>query len=312
MGRRAKGRAVHGWLVLDKPEGLTSTRAGARVRAMFGAAKAGHAGTLDPLATGLLPIAFGEATKTMPFALDRTKVYRFTARWGEAYDTDDRDGAVVETSAARPTPDALAAALPRFVGRIEQVPPAFSAVKVEGRRAHAMARAGEAPALKSRIVDIRRLDLLDAADPDHAVLEMECGSGTYVRALVRDLARALGTVGHVVALRRTALGPFGEADAISLENLAQLGDIRALDERLLPVETPLDDIPAVAVTGADAARLRRGQPILLRESFPSDGATVCAMARGRPVALASVVEGLMRPTRVFNLPFPGAPDVDHA
>jgi tRNA pseudouridine55 synthase len=312
MARRAKGRAVHGWLVLDKPAGLTSTRAGARVRALFGAAKAGHAGTLDPLATGVLPIAFGEATKTMPFALDRAKVYRFTARWGEARDTDDGDGAVVETSAARPVPAALAAALPGFVGRIAQVPPAFSAVKVDGRRAHALARAGDAPALKSRVVEIHRLDLLGTPDPDHAVFEMACGSGTYVRALVRDLARALGTVGHVVALRRTALGPFGEKDAISLENLAELGDIRALDERLLPVETPLDDIPAVAVTGADAARLRRGQPILLRESFPSDGATVCAMARGLPVALASVAEGLMRPTRVFNLPFPGAHDVDHA
>lgn len=312
MARKGKGRPVHGWLVLDKPFGMTSTQASARARALFGAAKAGHAGTLDPLATGLLPVAFGEATKTMPFALDREKVYRFTARWGEARATDDAEGPVVATSAARPTRAEILGVLPRFLGRIEQIPPTYSAVKVAGERSYALARAGETRDLAPRIVEVRRLDLADAPDDDHAVFEMACGKGTYVRAIVRDMAAALDTVGHVAALRRVQVGPFREEDAIPLDRLTELRDSGRLDERLLPVETPLDDIPAVAVTGTDAARLRRGQPIPVPGRLPSGDGIVCATAEGRAVALALVAGGEIRPTRVFNLPSMGDPDVDYA
>ena len=312
MARKAKGRPVHGWLVLDKPAGLTSTQASSRARRLFDAAKAGHAGTLDPLATGLLPVAFGEATKTMPFALDREKVYRFTARWGEARATDDREGAVLAMSAARPSRSAILDVLPRFLGRIEQVPPAFSAIKVDGRRSYALARAGEAAALTPRTVEIYRLDLLDMPDADHAVFEMACGKGTYVRAMVRDMATVIGTLGHIAALRRTRLGPFREEDAIPLDRLTELRDSGRLDERLMPVETPLDDIPAVAVTDNDAARLRRGQPILVQGRLPSGDGTVCATVQGRPVALAFAAGREIRPTRVFNLPDGGVSDVDYA
>ncbi|MBV8538058.1 MAG: tRNA pseudouridine(55) synthase TruB [Alphaproteobacteria bacterium] len=314
MSRRRKGDKVDGWLVLDKPLGLSSAAAVTAVRRLFNAAKAGHGGTLDPLATGVLPIALGEATKTVGFAMAGTKTYRFTVRWGERRTTDDAEGGVIATSDVRPTAADIEAELPRFIGEIEQVPPDFSAIKVEGRRAYARARQGEALALAPRVVRIDRLSLLAVPDSDHAELETVCGKGTYIRSLARDLASALGTVGSVAKLRRTAVGPFREADAISLENLTSLGHSPARFTYLRPVETALDDIPALAVTEADSLRLRQGQVVQIRRAaHEHSGAhelgsdqVVLATASGLPVALATIeleAAGLarLRPLRVLNL-----------
>jgi len=300
-------RDVHGWVVLDKPVGMTSTHAVAVVKRLFAAKRAGHAGTLDPLASGCLPIALGEATKTVAFIVDSGKVYRFTIRWGEERDTDDAEGRIVAQNALRPQADEIRALLAAFHGTIEQVPPLYSAVKVEGERAYDLARDGETVALKSRPVEIARLELVEAPDADHAVLETECGKGTYVRALARDLGRALGCLGHVAALRRKAVGPFGEPAMISLEHLAALCHRAAageasLADALLPVETALDDIPALAVSRADAARLQRGQAVLLRgRDAPILGGTVYVTASGQLVALAEIDRGEIVPKRVFNL-----------
>jgi tRNA pseudouridine55 synthase len=303
--RRRKGRAVHGWLVIDKPAGLTSTGVVGTARHLLGAAKAGHGGTLDPLARGVLPIAFGEATKTVPFVMDSLKCYRFTVRWGEARGTDDADGEVVATSAVRPRAEQIAAALPAFVGDIMQVPPDYSAVKVEGRRAYELARRAEPLTLEARPVHIERLELVEAADADHAVLEMECGKGAYVRALVRDLARALGTCGHVAALCRTRVGPFSLADAISLAELEALDD-SGRPQRLLPVARGLVGVAALAVNADQALRLRQGRALpLVRPPVGVDGVpvtdgTVWASFADRPVALAELRGGELRPVRVFN------------
>jgi tRNA pseudouridine55 synthase len=300
-------RDVHGWVVLDKPVGMTSTHAVAVVKRLFAARRAGHAGTLDPLASGCLPIALGEATKTVPFVMDGRKVYLFTVRWGEERDTDDAEGRVVETSAARPTADEVRALLPQFVGTIAQVPPRYSAVKIEGERAYDLARDGETVELASRPVDIHRLDLASVADADHMLFEAECGKGTYVRALARDMGRALGCFGHVSALRRTAVGPFAEKLMIPLEQLEALCHRAAigggnLADALLPVETALDDIPALAVSRADAARLQRGQAVLLRgRDAPIFRGTVYATVSGQLIALAEVDRGEIVPKRVFNL-----------
>lgn len=297
---------MHGWLVIDKPCGLTSTRVVGTARRLLGAAKAGHGGTLDPLARGVLPIAFGEATKTVPFIMDSLKCYRFTVRWGEARSTDDADGEVVATSAVRPRAERIAAALPAFVGEIMQVPPDYSAVKVDGRRAYELARRAEALTLEARPVRIERLELVEAADADHAVLEMECGKGAYVRALVRDLARALGTCGHVAGLCRTRVGPFSLADAISLAELEALDDSGRAAERLLPVACGLAGVAALAVNADQAARLRQGRALpLVRPAVAADGArvadgTVWASFADRPVALAELRGGELRPVRVFN------------
>ncbi|MDP6951562.1 MAG: tRNA pseudouridine(55) synthase TruB, partial [Alphaproteobacteria bacterium] len=234
-GRRRKGRAVHGWLVLDKPAGVTSTAAVGRARRLLDAAKVGHGGTLDPLATGVLPLAFGEATKTMPYLVDSHKGYRFTARWGIGRATDDAEGEVTETSDARPTRRAIEAALGEFMGDIEQIPPKFSAIKVAGQRAYDLARDDRDVELEARTVRIDRLALLEIDDADHATFEMDCGKGAYVRALVRDLAHALGTCGHVTALCRTRVGPFALDDAISLAELEALDDSGAAEQSLLPV-----------------------------------------------------------------------------
>ncbi len=314
MARKAKGRDVHGWLILDKAEGLGSTDAVAKAKRLFDAKKAGHAGTLDPLATGVLAIAFGEATKTVPFAMDATKTYRFAARWGAATATDDSEGVVTATSEVRPTPEAILAALPAFVGEISQVPPAFSAVKVDGARAYDLARDGEAFELKARPAWIERLELVAVPGPDEAEFEMVCGKGTYVRALVRDLARALGTLGHVVRLRRTRVGAFGIEDAITLAELAEMGYERAAERHLHPVATALDDIPALAVGEADAARIRSGQAAPVRgsafsaiESLMRDGGAdeaplvLLKGLDGKALALAEVRLGAFHPTRVFNL-----------
>jgi tRNA pseudouridine55 synthase len=300
-------RDVHGWVVLDKPVGMTSTHAVAIAKRLFTAKRAGHAGTLDPLASGLLPIALGEATKTVPFVMDGRKTYRFTVRWGEERDTDDAEGRVVATSVQRPTPEAIAQQLPRFTGTIEQVPPCFSAVKIAGERAYDIAREGETVELKSRAVEIYHLVLVATPDTDHAEFTAQCGKGTYVRALARDLGRALGCLGHVAALRRTAVGPFGESHMISLADLEALCDRAAQGEAsfadaLLPVATALDDIPALAVSRADAARLQRGQAVLMRgRDAPVLNGLVHVAASGQLVALAEIEHGEIVPKRVFNL-----------
>jgi tRNA pseudouridine55 synthase len=300
-------RDVHGWVVLDKPIGMTSTHAVAVVKRLFSAKRAGHAGTLDPLASGGLPVAMGEATKTVPFVMDGRKRYRFTVRWGEERDTDDSEGRVVATSEERPTTEAIQALLPRFLGTIEQVPPRYSAIKIQGERAYDLAREGEIVELQPRPIQIHELVLTEQPDRDHSVFEAECGKGTYVRSLARDMGRILGAFGHVSALRRTACGPFDERDMIPLEELEALCHRAAsgegnLADALLPVETALDDIPALAVTRADAARLHRGQAVLLRgRDAPNSSGTVYVTVGGRLLALAEIDNGELIPKRVFNL-----------
>ena len=300
-------RDVHGWVVLDKPIGMTSTHAVAVVRRLFAAKRAGHAGTLDPLASGLLPIALGEATKTVPFVMDGRKTYVFTVRWGEERDTDDAEGRVVATSATRPSAAAIEALLPHYIGTIEQVPPCFSAIKIEGERAYDIARQGESVAIEPRPVEIHELALTASPDADHSDFAAQCGKGTYVRALARDFGRELGCLGHVAALRRTRVGPFGESHMISLAELEGLCHRAAQGEgsfadALLPVATALDDIPALAVSRADAARLQRGQAVLMRgRDAPVLSGIVHVLASGHLVALAEFDRGEIVPKRVFNL-----------
>jgi tRNA pseudouridine55 synthase len=304
--RRDK-RDVHGWVILDKPIGMTSTQAVAVAKRLFQAKRAGHAGTLDPLASGGLPIALGEATKTVPFVMDGRKRYRFTVSWGEERDTDDTEGRVTFSSAERPTAEQIRAVLPQFTGNIEQTPPQYSAIKIQGERAYDLARDGEIVPLVPRPVVIHELTLTEQGDSNHSVFEAECGKGTYVRALARDIGRLLGCYGHISALRRTLVGPFAEADMIPLEQLEALCDRAAsgegsLADALLPVETALDDIPALAVTRADAARLHRGQAVLLRgRDAPDRSGTVYVTVAGRLLALAEVGNGELIPKRVFNL-----------
>jgi tRNA pseudouridine55 synthase len=312
QGRRGKQfkrdkRDVHGWVVLDKPVGMTSTHAVSVVKRLFTAKRAGHAGTLDPLASGCLPIALGEATKTVPFVMDGRKLYRFTVRWGEERDTDDAEGRVIATSDQRPSADAIGKLLPSYIGTIQQVPPRYSAIKIEGERAYDLARDGTVVELAARPVEISRLELMQVPDPDHAILEAECGKGTYVRSLARDLGRALGCFGHVSALRRAAVGSFTEKTMISLEDLEALCHRAAageasLADALMPVETALDDIPALAVSRADAARLTRGQAVLLRgRDAPNFRGTIYVTVSGQLLALAELDRGEIVPKRVFNL-----------
>ena len=308
MARRRRGLPVHGWLIVDKPIGVSSAAMVARVRRATRAAKAGHGGTLDPLATGVLPVALGEATKTVSYVMDGPKTYRFSVRWGEARATDDSEGAIIETSDRRPDAAAIEGVLPRFTGTIEQIPPAYSAIKVEGHRAYALARADVEVELKPRAVVIERLVLLGQPDRDHAEFECVAGKGAYMRALARDIAGALGTVGHIAELRRTAVGPFTEAQAISLDKLDALGHSAPPAEYLLAVEIALVDIPALALTGAKARRLQHGQPVAVLPvanrtplTRVSKDAVFCAMAEGRPVALARISGGEIRPLRVLNL-----------
>jgi tRNA pseudouridine55 synthase len=308
MGRTRKGEPVSGWVNLDKPHGMGSTTAVARVRRAFNAQKAGHAGTLDPLASGILPIALGEATKTVAFLMEARKTYRFTIAWGSATASFDCEGPVVDTSPARPSMAAVRKALTAFLGDTLQVPPAFSAVKVNGARAYDLARRGVATKLAARIVTIHKAAVTDQVDADHVEIEIECGKGFYVRALVRDLAEALGACGHVNALRRTRVGPFAEAGAIGLELIDRLCDRGAPLEVLLPVETALDDIPALAVTTEDAFRLTQGRSIVLlprqvetlRARLPASR-TVSARHGTRIVALCEMRAGRLNPTRVFHL-----------
>jgi len=301
MSRRNTGNKVDGWVILDKPVGLGSTPAVGKVRRLFGAQKAGHGGTLDPLASGVLPIALGEATKTVPFVMDGRKEYRFTVRFGEARSTEDAEGEVTATSDARPSDLEIRSALAGFIGEIEQIPPAFSALKVAGKRAYDLARAGEAVALKPRRILVERLELVGRPDANHADFVISCGKGTYIRSLGRDLAQALGTVGHLSALRRTAAGPFREEAAISLSKLQALGHIPARLGALAPVATALDDIPALALTEAQADRLRHGQPVLLTRDAPPSGALLRAETGSRLVALVRSDGASLKPVRVFNL-----------
>ena len=308
MGRRRKGKPIHHWVIIDKPSGMTSTTVVNAVKRITGAAKAGHAGTLDPLATGVLPIALGEATKTLSHVVNGTKRYRFTLCWGTSTETDDADGSAIDTSSARPDRAAIEAVLPRFTGEIEQVPPKYSAVKVEGRRAYALARADKEVTLAPRTVEIHQIRLTDTPDVDHAEFEVECGKGAYMRSLARDIAIALGTVGHLSKLRRTAVGSFSEEDVISLDELSAIRQSAGGSQHLLPVETALDDIPALAFTESEASRLRNGQAVSLlrkvdleRIAGLRDGETVLAMTDERPVALTRYHAGEIRPIRVLNI-----------
>jgi tRNA pseudouridine55 synthase len=313
MPRRKKGAPVHGWVIVDKPQGVTSTQVVGIVRRVFDAQKAGHAGTLDPMATGVLAVALGEATKTVPYAMDAEKIYRFTATWGESRDSDDAEGAVTGTSPKRPSRAEIEAAIPGLTGMISQTPPIYSAIKVDGERAYDLAREGEAVVLEPRNVFVRSVSLLGQPAADTAEFEMVCGKGTYVRAWVRDLAAALGGLGYVSQLRRLAIGNFKVADAIGLEPLRAFMHSPAAFEHLRPLSTALDGIPALAVTGQDAVRLKSGNPILVRQrefarivesahgQDDLQGLTVyLSTGEGEPVALAQFAEGELRPFRVFN------------
>lgn len=298
---------VHGWLVLDKPLGLTSTQALGKVRRILGGKKAGHGGTLDPLATGILPLAFGEATKLIPYVMDNDKGYEFIIRWGEARATDDREGAVTAVSDVRPTAAAIIAALPAFTGVIQQTPPIYSAIKLDGERAYDLARAGEQVELTPRTVDIYELTLIEQIDNDHARFYVSCGKGMYVRSLARDLALKLGTCGHVAELRRTHVGPFSLDHAISLENLESLGHNGAALTALLDLQAALDDIPGLTLTASEAQRLRSGQEVMIRpqhdDALGGDAAgagLVFATSQGVPVALIEPHAGAFRVVRGFH------------
>lgn len=305
MARRKKGRAVNGWLVLDKPFGRTSTQALGAVKRLFDAQKAGHAGTLDPLATGILPIAFGEATKTVPYAVEGKKAYRFTVTWGSERTTDDIEGEVVATSDRRPSADEIEALLPRFIGEIAQVPPQFSAIKIEGSRAYDLAREGETFELQPRKVVVYDLRLIRCVDADTAIFEAECGKGTYVRSIARDLGRELGCCGHVSELRRLGVGPFTEEMAVSMDELIaahEKGGPAALQSFLLPVEAALDNMTELSVSPSDAAELARGKTVLLRgRDAPVFTGAFFATCKGQLVAMGDAEKGQLRPHRVFNL-----------
>ena len=305
MARPKKGNPIHGWLILDKPLGMTSTQAVAVIKQLYEAQKAGHAGTLDPLATGILPIALGEATKTCSFAVDGEKAYRFTVRWGAETNTDDAEGEVVETSDQRPSPADIDAVLPRFTGEISQVPPTFSAIKIKGERAYDLAREGETPVLEARPVLIEELKVVEHPDESSTVFEAICGKGTYVRALARDMGRALGTYGHVTALRRTQVGPFDESVAVPLDELRDAsklaGAMDLLMVKLLPVDAVLDGLERLNLSSADASRLRRGQSVLIRgRDAPIMNGQAYAMSKGQLVAIGELAKGEFRPVRVFN------------
>jgi tRNA pseudouridine55 synthase len=303
---RIEGR-LNGWLVIDKPAGITSSRVVVQLRRATGS-KAGHAGTLDPLATGILPIALGEATKTVAFVSKATKRYSFQVCWGIATDTDDSEGQATAQSPVRPDKAAITAALRRFTGAIRQRPPAYSAIKVAGRRAYAIARGGEAPQLAERVVTVTELRLIALVDSDHADFEAVVGEGTYIRSLARDLAEALGTRGHIVALRRLSVGRFSEVQAISLDLATTLGHSLLASGHLLPIEAALDDIPALALTADEAARLRHGQPIVLTEPGEGarldrfdDGTIVGARHDQLLIGLARIENGRLLPVRMINL-----------
>ena len=310
MSRNKKGTPIHGWLNLDKPVGLTSTQALGKVRRILNAQKLGHAGTLDPLATGILPIALGEATKTIQYAQDRDKVYTFTVKWGAATNTDDCEGEIIATSDKRPSADDIKKLIPRFIGNIDQIPPQFSAIKIDGQRAYDLARDGEVVDIQSRRVTVYALALLNTTT-DSADFRLHCGKGTYVRAIARDMGQIFGCFGHVIALRRNAVGSFTEEGSISLDELEKIMQNSTPDQVLLPVETALDDIPALAMTAEEISRIRQGQTLkfLSRQDFDRFSAAgidentgvILALSDNGPVALLQKEGPVLHPVKVFNL-----------
>ena len=306
MEKKAKNN-IHGWLVLDKPIGMTSTQAIGKLKRILQPKKVGHAGTLDPLASGLLPIAFGEATKTVSFIMDSHKIYRFTIEWGTQTNTDDSEGIEIHRSDVRPSKNDILQQLPQFIGTISQVPPQFSAIKIKGERAYNLARAGKAVEIAERLVEVRRLELIEEVDKNNSVFELECGKGTYVRSIARDLAKSLNTYGHVVALRRLRVGPFLEEHLISFDKIEKITysddkeRITKITNLFRPIETMLDDIPALAVDRNDLARLRKGQAILLRgRDAINPSGLISVFSAGTIVALAEYKDGYLHPKRVFN------------
>ncbi|NDW04754.1 tRNA pseudouridine(55) synthase TruB [Jiella pacifica] len=321
-GKKPKGRPINGWIVLDKPKGMGSTDAVGKLKWLFFAQKAGHAGTLDPLASGMLPIALGDATKTVPFVMDGRKVYRFSVRWGAETTTDDTEGPVTKSSEDRPSREAIEALLPNYIGEITQVPPNFSAVKIAGERAYDLAREGEVVEIAPRTVEVLRLEIVDQPDADTTVFEAECGKGTYVRAIARDLGRDLGCFGHVTELRRTSVGAFGEDDMVPLDELleaaeeglevldeaaiesgakARVVDFKPLDEYIIAPEAALADLYEVMLTDEQASRVLAGNPVILRgRDAPVFCEEAFATGHGRLIALGAVEEGAFKPKRVFG------------
>lgn len=300
MARRKKGRDISGWLVVDKPAGISSNNVVGKVRWALNANKAGHAGTLDPDATGILAIALGEATKTVPYITDALKAYDFTIRLGEATNTDDAEGEVTATSELRPSDDDIVAALDGFVGDIIQVPPKFSAVKVDGRRAYALSRSGEDIELAGRPLFVDELTMIDRPDADHVTLHMVCGKGGYVRSIARDLGEVLGCLGHVRSLRRTWSGPFELEDAITLDRVDELAKTPELDELLLPLEVGLSDLPELATTGDGAMKMRNGNPGIVLVGDVEYGDEAWASHQGKAVAVGRYKGGELHPSRVFK------------
>ncbi|MDR6755246.1 tRNA pseudouridine55 synthase [Mycoplana sp. BE70] len=306
--RKPKGRPISGWLILDKPFDFGSTEAVSKIKWLFKAQKAGHAGTLDPLASGMLPIALGDATKTVPYVMDGRKIYEFTVTWGEERATDDLEGEVTRSSDTRPAADAIKALLPGYTGVIQQVPPQFSAIKIDGERAYDIARDGETVEIPSREVEIHRLTLLGCPDANTAQFEVECGKGTYVRALARDFGRDLGCYGHISELRRTYVAPFGEEDMVPLADLTALESIEdeaerlaALDAFLIETAEALSSLPQIVVNDDQAHRLRMGNPIILRgRDAPVSADEAYVTARGKLVAIGEIGGGEFRPKRVFS------------
>lgn len=308
MGRRKKGRPISGWIILDKDYDVGSTEAVSKIRWLYQAQKAGHAGTLDPLATGILPIALGEATKTVPYVMEARKTYRFTARWGEATNTDDVEGEIIATSDHRPERADIEDILEDYIGEIEQTPPQFSAVKIKGQRAYDLARAGDEVKIEPRWITIHSLKLIDMPDQDHAIFEAETGKGTYVRALVRDIAEDLGTKGHIKDLRRTAVGPFTQENALTVTDIEKL-EGQERDDLIAGLDLALTGLPATSLDGPQAMRIQRGQEAIVSASQAKgirvDNVgfveTVFATMHGQPVAICSLDGLKLRPVRVFNL-----------
>ncbi|WP_295948098.1 tRNA pseudouridine(55) synthase TruB [uncultured Bartonella sp.] len=314
--RKKKGRPVSGWVILDKPEGMGSTEAVSKIKWLFQAEKAGHAGTLDPLASGMLPIALGEATKTVPYVVDGTKVYRFTVSWGEEHNTDDMEGVVTKTSTKRPSKEEILAILPHYIGTILQTPPQFSAIKIDGNRAYDLAREGEKIEIPAREVEIDSLELIDMTPEGHAIFEVECGKGTYVRALARDMGRELGCYGYIANLRRIEVSPFVEDDFVSLEDLEAAApergeadengiypprDFSALDELLIETGAALEFLPQYPLSDEQAYRVRMGNPVLMRgRGAPVDEDEVCATYKGKLLAIGMIEKGQFKPKRVFT------------
>lgn len=300
--RKKKGRAISGWVILDKPVGIGSTQCVSKIKWLYKAAKAGHAGTLDPLASGMLPIALGEATKTVPYVMDGAKVYRFAVKWGAETNTDDLEGEIINSSAERPGEEDIRALIPSYTGEIEQVPPLFSAVKIDGERAYKRARAGEDVVIEARNVTINSFELIEMRDEDTAIFEINCGKGTYVRALARDMGRDLGCFGHICELRRTAVEPFNEDDLIELQELIDLeGDLDALDEEAFATGIALEELPQIAIDQQQVMRIRSGNPVLLRGRDAIVYAQeACVVSGLELVALGNIDKGSFYPKRVFK------------